>query len=159
MAGATPITGGCLCGAVRFAPMSPPGDVGVCHCRICQKNSGGPHMVWAFFPRQGFSFTQGEPTWYRSSAWGERGFCSACGSPLAFRDATDSLSVPVGALDHPQHWPPTLGHNGMESILPWDVITDDLPRFRTDDNPVIQASMDAAIEDPAGRVPRGRAPQ
>ena len=37
--------------------------------------------------------------WYRSSPWGERGFCSACGSTLFWRGAgMERWSVSVGAL-------------------------------------------------------------
>lgn len=139
-----PIAGGCLCGAVRFEASEPPSAVGVCHCRICQRSSGGPHMVWAFLPRASVRFTRGAPAYHRSSSWAERGFCGSCGSPLIFRDGTDSVSVPVGALDHPEDWPPDFGHGGMESRIPWDRIADDLPRTRTDEDPAVQKSIAAA---------------
>ncbi len=32
-----PITGGCMCGAVRYEATEPPQEVGYCHCRMCQK--------------------------------------------------------------------------------------------------------------------------
>ncbi len=38
----TPITGGCLCGAVRYESEEPPTDSNYCHCRICQRTSGAP---------------------------------------------------------------------------------------------------------------------
>ncbi|MGD9744061.1 MAG: GFA family protein [Dongiaceae bacterium] len=142
-----PVTGGCLCGAVRFESTEPPANVGVCHCRMCQRSAGGPHMVWAFLPRRAFRFTRGEPVYYRSSAFAERGFCGACGSPLAFRDRTDKMSVPVGTFDHPEEWPPDLGHSGIESRILWDAITDHLPQFRTDEDPVVRQIVDAARND------------
>lgn len=139
----TPITGGCLCGAVRFESTEPPRDVGVCHCRMCQRSSGSPHMVWAFFSWRSFRFTRGEPVYYRSSRAAERGHCGACGSPLIYRDKTEHAYVPIGALDHPEDWPPTLAHGGMESRLPWDAITDDLPRYTTAQDPIVQRSFAA----------------
>jgi hypothetical protein len=36
------LTGGCQCGAIRFALSAPPKKVSVCHCRMCQKASGAP---------------------------------------------------------------------------------------------------------------------
>jgi len=138
------ITGGCLCGTVRFEATEPPSNVGVCHCRMCQRSSGGPHMVWAFVRRDAFRFIRGAPAYYRSSEHGERGFCGSCGSPLIYRDRTETIGVPVGTLDNPADWPPDLGHGGMESRVPWDMITDDLPRSTTDTDAVVQRSIAAA---------------
>jgi hypothetical protein len=135
-----PVTGGCLCGAVRFESAEAPSNVGVCHCRICQKHSGGAYMTWAFLKRDKFRFTVGEPVYYRSSATGQRGFCGKCGSPLVFKDATDNVGVPVGTFDHPGDWPPDFAHGGMESRIAWDVIADGLPCFTTDQDPVVQQS-------------------
>jgi hypothetical protein len=41
----------------------------------------------------------------------------------------------VGTLDHPEEWPPNESHSGVESQIPWDIIHDDLPRWRTEDDP------------------------
>ena len=41
------LTGGCQCGAVRYALYAEPQRAGVCHCRMCQKAVGGPFMAWA----------------------------------------------------------------------------------------------------------------
>jgi hypothetical protein len=40
----------------------------------------------------------------------------------------------IGTLDHTEEWPPNECHSGIESQLPWDVIHDDLPRWRTEDD-------------------------
>lgn len=139
-----PITGGCLCGAVRYESTESPPNVGYCHCRMCQRSAGGLHIVWVFFPWSSFRFTQGEPTYYRSSDAAERGFCASCGSPLIMRDQTDELCVHVGTLDHPEDWPPNYAHGGMESKVPWEVITDELPRYTTDEDPAVQETLAAA---------------
>ncbi len=34
------MTGGCQCGAVRYALLSPPTNPHICHCRMCQKAFG-----------------------------------------------------------------------------------------------------------------------
>ena len=44
------LTGGCMCGAVRYELKSEPFDCGWCHCRTCQLNSGAPAMVFASVP-------------------------------------------------------------------------------------------------------------
>ncbi len=86
MSEATPgnMSGGCLCGAVRFAATPADREVGVCHCSMCRRWTAGPFMVRDC----GTSLTiedrahLGE---YRSSEWAERGFCKACGTPLYYR--------------------------------------------------------------------------
>jgi len=64
-----PVTGGCLCGAVRYESAAPPNLVGFCHCRMCQKAYGGLFAIFADFPGDAFRFTSGEPRYYRSSEW------------------------------------------------------------------------------------------
>ncbi|MEE8274940.1 MAG: GFA family protein [Alphaproteobacteria bacterium] len=69
-----PITGGCLCGAIRYEATETPHDAGYCHCRTCQKAYGNVFTVGAAFPKDRFRFTRGEPRLYRSSEIAERGF-------------------------------------------------------------------------------------
>ena len=142
-----PITGGCLCGAVRYEADEPPNPVGYCHCRMCQKVTGNLFYAYATFRAAGFRLTQGEPRFYRSSAWVERGFCAECGSRVMNRylQGNDQVFASVGSLDHPEDWPPN-EHIGIESQIPWLVIHDDLPRMRTDEDPDFIAAQ-AAVED------------
>ncbi len=140
-----PITGGCLCGAVKYEATEPPTDVAYCHCRMCQRVTGSPYGLFAFIPVAGFRFTCGGAKFYKSSDWAERGFCAECGTPLLMRDGTETHGVMIGTLDHPEDWPPTLCHSGMESHIPWDTIHDDLPCWRTEDDPEYIASR-ALIE-------------
>ena len=86
----TPMTGGCLCGAVRFQITAKPLTASYCHCTMCQKHGGGPFMVGATVPLEGFSFTKGKPAAYESSPGNLRLFCGACGSSLGAREVGDS---------------------------------------------------------------------
>ncbi|MEE8141098.1 MAG: GFA family protein [Alphaproteobacteria bacterium] len=135
-----PVTGGCLCGAVRYQSTEPPKEVSYCHCRQCQKSCGNPYFLSAFLPVKSFNFTKGEPKYYRSSAWADRGFCADCGTPLIFRDGTEAHAIYIATLDHPEEWPPTFCHSGMESRIPWDTIHDDLPCWNTEDDPEYNAA-------------------
>ncbi len=127
----TPATGGCLCGAVRFEVTAAPFSIDYCHCRMCQRVSGSVLTSWADFKALEFRCTRGEIKFYRSSQYGERGFCPRCGSTLVGRDLDGSVvSVATGSFDHPEDFPPNL-HCGSESQVPWLKIDDDLPHKTT----------------------------
>ncbi len=112
------MTGGCQCGAVRYALFEMPEST-VCHCRMCQKAVGGPFAALAKVPLERFIWTRGEAASYRSSSVAERHFCSACGTPLTFRylDGT-AIEVTTGSLDTPGLVPPTKNY-GVEARLDW----------------------------------------
>ena len=143
-----PITGGCLCGAVRYESTEPPIGAGYCHCSMCKKARGGIFAVGASFGRDRFRFTQGKPKIYKSSAFAERGFCGDCGTPLFFRFATagpyaDGITVSMGSLDDPEVAPPR-DHWGVESKVSWFAIDDGLPQASLDDEPGLLAHIAAA---------------
>ena len=95
--------GGCLCGAVRFEGRGAPTGVIVCHCSLCARWSGSPAITVEF--EQGIAF-EGDVSWFRSSEWGERGFCPACGSTLFFRlFEGDYINVGAGFFDDPASVP------------------------------------------------------
>ena len=130
-----PVTGGCLCGAIRYESTEPPIRVSCCHCRMCQQAYGALYGLFAVFPAETFRYTQGEPTYYQSSPLAKRGFCANCGSPVTMRYLDPPrLGALLGTLDHPEDWPPDYGHGGIESKVPWHVISDDLPQRRTDES-------------------------
>ena len=135
-----PVIGGCLCGAVRYESTEPPIFVGYCHCRMCQRAYGALYGLFAAFPLKAFRYTRGEPTYFRSSTWAKRGFCSNCGSPVDmwYGDDDPEPGVLIGTLDHPEEWPPDSEHIGIESKVPWHTINDDLPQRRTEESQGVQ---------------------
>src|SRR3954462_10996652 len=114
------LTGGCLCGAVRYRLASQPFDAGYCHCRMCQRTAGAPVMVFASVPLPDFVLVRGEPRRRRSSDFGERWFCGDCGSPLVMRvdHQPDTLDVTIASLDDPAAVPPGF-HIWTGSRMPW----------------------------------------
>ena len=136
-----PITGGCMCGVVRYEATEPPQGVGYCHCRMCQKWTGNLFHSYAAFRGAAFRITQGEPKFYKSSAWAERGFCGNCGTQVCDRylKGVDHLFATIGSLDHPEDWPPNI-HYGVEGQIPWLTIDDGLPRQRTEEDPEFVAA-------------------
>jgi hypothetical protein len=113
------LTGGCQCGAVRYALDQQPENVHVCHCRMCQKAVGGPFAVICPVLKPAFRVTRGEVSTFMSSGVGRRGFCSACGTPLTFDYPDgDDVGVLVGTLDEPGRAPPER-QSGNESRVSW----------------------------------------
>ena len=96
------LSGGCLCGAVRYTVSGAPINVRVCHCRLCQKASGQPFFARALYPRDQVEI-EGETAGFRSSADLERRFCPRCGTGLfaARVSAPDRFAVTLATLDDP----------------------------------------------------------
>jgi hypothetical protein len=113
-------TGGCQCGAVRYALFARPERAGICHCRMCQKAVGGPFFAWAAVAETDLAWTRGAPAWFASSSAAERGFCPRCGTPLTFRyrRRPAHIDVSLGSLDEPAAVVPSVVM-GTESRLDW----------------------------------------
>ncbi|HLI13876.1 MAG TPA: GFA family protein [Alphaproteobacteria bacterium] len=129
------ITGGCLCGTVRYEARTALTDVHYCHCRLCQKAFGNLFAVFGSLPAAALRFTAGAPKLYRSSPYAERGFCAECGTPLTFRYLSSTwIAVSIGSLDRPELVRPEI-HRGIESQVPWLTIDDNLPRKAIEGDP------------------------
>jgi len=147
------ITGGCLCGKIRFEISEQPIGTGFCHCRICQKTLGGPINAWVAFPVDSVQFLDAMPKVYSSSRIAERGFCDQCGTSLTYRllkpEPSGFMVITTVSLDSPETFAPSW-HGGMESKLPGLDIHDDLPRMRSADSPSLKkAWASVGIDNPA----------
>ncbi|MCB5176574.1 GFA family protein [Microvirga lenta] len=112
------MTGGCQCGAVRYALMSEPTHASICHCRMCQKAFGNYFAPLTGVPNRDIVWTKGTLGTFRSSEAVERGFCRDCGTPLTFRYVEqDRICVSIGSLDEPGRVQPEIQY-GIESRLP-----------------------------------------
>ena len=107
---ATPaLTGHCLCGAVTIAVAGAHDPrVGACHCRMCQRWSGG--LFLCFTADANAVTVSGEVSRYRSSNFAERAFCPRCGSHLWFNDVEAgaeprSYELMPGLFDAARSWP------------------------------------------------------
>ena len=108
-----PITGGCLCKAVRFTAKAPPLAVRQCWCRDCQYFGAGSSTVNLVFETADVAIT-GELRIFTSLADSgnamARGFCPACGTPVtsASNARPQFVIVRAGALDHPDLATPSM---------------------------------------------------
>jgi hypothetical protein len=128
-----PLTGACLCGAVRFEVTEPLLGAGYCHCTRCQRRTGTAASPQARVVPGSLRVTQGEGE-IRAHV-PERGFeklfCSRCGSALWSRDPDDPdvLSVRLGALDGDPGVRPSY-RQFTAYAAPWEPLPDDgLPRY------------------------------
>jgi hypothetical protein len=126
------MTGGCQCGAVRYVVTVDSDDAYLCHCRMCQKATGG---VAAAFVQVGADAVTwlADPHWYASSQIARRPFCPKCGTPLgfAFNDG-EGMDLTVGSFDDPRQFRP-VSHAGAESLHEAWLDTSGLPRQRSDE--------------------------
>jgi hypothetical protein len=125
------LTGGCQCGAVRFALSAAPAKVSICHCRMCQKAAGAPFASFAEIEHADFSWTRGKPSAFQSSSIAMRDFCAACGTPLSFRRIDGpKIEIMTGTFDRPDRVVPTRQY-GTEARLGWVVTIANLPSQTT----------------------------
>ncbi len=130
------ITGGCLCGAVRFEVEAFVGPFELCHCNRCRKVSGTAFMAGIGVRRSQFRWLSGEdlvrsyeaplleePPAYRVT------FCRVCGSPVPDPEADgDWFELAAGLLDgDPKRRPDR--HIYVEHKAPWHEIADELPQL------------------------------
>ncbi|NNM75309.1 GFA family protein [Sphingomonas sp. ID1715] len=127
----TELTGGCLCGAVRYRLGAEPFDAGWCHCRTCQLNSGSPAMAFASVAVGDWQLDQGADALgtIPSSSSGHRAFCTRCGTPLYMKvdHQPGTVDFSIATLDDPDAVRPEF-HIFYASRIGWAAAGDDLPR-------------------------------
>jgi hypothetical protein len=127
-----PLTGGCLCGAVRFEVTEPPLGAGYCHCTRCQRRTGTAASIQAQVAPGSVRILSGEELLraYEPPDGFAKVFCSACGSSLwSRRPNGDVLSVRFGVFDRDPGLRPTY-RQYVAYAADWEPIPDDgLERF------------------------------
>ena len=126
------ITGGCLCGAVRYTAASDPVVTRVCWCRDCQFLGAGSATVNVVFPAAAVTIS-GPLRDYTSVADSgnrmHRQFCEACGTPVtsASEARPHLLILRAGTLDDREVAQPSLTI-WTDSAPSWACMNDELPR-------------------------------
>jgi len=117
------ITGGCLCGKVRYKADTDPIVSCVCHCHNCQKASGSAFSIVVAVSEQAL-YVQGELKTYEDIAdsgnLNLRSFCPVCGSRVLDKSeaAAGILMLQVGTLDDPSWVKPAM-QIYCDSAQPW----------------------------------------
>ena len=135
-------TGGCQCGKVRYALFVAPQNSHVCHCRMCQRATGGLFAALAGAPKADFAWTKGAPAVFASSNLASRAFCADCGTPLSFSYNLPEARfyVTTGSLDDPSA-APIVTQYGVESRIPWVKFCEDVACEETGVDPKARAFL------------------
>jgi len=128
-----PLTGGCLCGGVRFEVTQPVISVSYCHCTRCQRRTGTAASVQARIVPGSLRLTAGEELVraFEPSSGFPKEFCSRCGSQLWSRhpENPNALSVRLGAFDEAPEVEPSY-RQFVAYAAKWEPIPDDgLPQY------------------------------
>jgi hypothetical protein len=127
------LTGGCMCGAVRFEVTPPLGRASYSHCTRCQRRTGGAYSVQVRIDGSALRVVEGEELVrsFRPAKGFEKLFCGECGSSLFSRNPADGsqMSIRLGAFDADPGVRPSW-HQFVAYAAPWEPIPDDgLPRL------------------------------
>ena len=128
-----PLTGGCLCGKVRFEVTAPLVAAGYCHCTRCQRRTGSAAAISARITPGSLAVLSGEHLIraYRPPDGFAKEFCGECGGALWSRSQDDPevVGVRMGAFDSDPGIRPSF-RQYVAYAAPWEPIPDDgLPRF------------------------------
>jgi hypothetical protein len=129
-----PLTGGCLCGGVRYEIAEPLQSAGYCHCTRCQRRAGVGAAASGRVVPGSFSVTTGEELlrpWFPPDGGHAKVFCTVCGSAVFSHDPEDPsvVGVRMGTIDGDPGIRPTYRQHVASAAI-WEPIPDDgLPRF------------------------------
>lgn len=130
--------GGCQCGRIRYEATYDPENAYLCHCRMCQRATGGVSIAFLNLAKENLHWKT-EPEWFASSSFAKRPFCKECGTPLGFAfDEGRNMDIAVGTLDDPYGLEPQW-HFGVERLHEAWIDTSHLPRKRADDDETLVA--------------------
>jgi hypothetical protein len=128
------LTGGCLCGAVRYEYQGQPGDASYCHCDDCKKATGGPYTVGVLSQSDKLRIIKGQVKGYTTT--GDSGreitrqFCPECGSPLFTRaeKCPGFVFIKAGSLDDPSIVKPSC-EIWTKCAVDWAYVDQNLPKY------------------------------
>ena len=131
---AFPLTGGCLCGGVRYEIDQAPVSASYCHCTRCQRRTGTAASAQARVAPGSFHLVSGRELvdeWVPDDHGWPKCFCTACGSALWSRSPSEDgiVSVRLGTFDSDPGIRPQW-HQFVDYAVPWEPLPDDgLPRY------------------------------
>ncbi len=133
---ATRVTGGCLCGRIRYQAEVFLHNGYICHCTVCRRSTGQPAEITVLIKAGTLTYLNEEPKYFSSSSHGKRGFCPECGSRIVWQALSPEddwlTNITVGSLDRPAEARMSR-HIYADTQLPWYQVCEDLPKFNEED--------------------------
>ena len=128
-----PLTGGCMCGTVRWELSEPPIGSGICHCRRCQRRTGSASSYSALALKANLEVVSGEASLdsYAPDEGWHKYFCGDCGSAIFTLnpDQPELVGMRMGGFDDDPGVRPAF-HQFTNYAPAWAPVADDgLPRF------------------------------
>ena len=129
----TDISGGCLCGAVRYEGTTEPAFMTTCYCVDCRKANGAGHASLMGVRSADIRLTdetRGHAMTADSGNTVTRHYCAACNAHLYNTNSAyeGMLVMAAGGLDNPDIFSPQAAiYTG--SAVSWDPVPDDVPHF------------------------------
>lgn len=123
----------CSCGNLRAEVTGEPEAVVACHCSECQRRTGAPFGVGAYYPKARVRITGETRPYTREAASGRpfhQHFCPTCGTTLYWYsdNKPDSLGIAVGGFFDPT-FPPPARSVWEQSRHEWVTLPDGLQHF------------------------------
>ncbi len=115
------VTGGCLCGAIRYVTNGVPERSGYCPCRSCRHHTGAPVTAFVDFKPDQVQWLSGCRKRYESSPGVFRSFCPDCGTSLTWEghhSESDWIEFHISTLDNPAEFPPE-NHSHFAERISW----------------------------------------
>ena len=142
------MSGGCQCGRVRYTAQVENDEAYLCHCRMCQRATGGVSIAFKNLARNEVAWEHA-PDWYASSPVAKRPFCSLCGTPLGFAfNESERMDLTVGSFDDPSPFYPTENFGIESRHAAWED-TSHLPGVKVTEHPAaIKRWQDGGLEVP-----------
>jgi hypothetical protein len=126
------LTGGCLCGGVRYEYDGEIEEISMCHCAQCRKVNGSAFVAVGPVASARFKITAGAELLkeYRTIPVKARVFCSNCGSPIySVRDDMPEVKrLRLGTVETPFTCKNAY-HIFVDSKASWHEITDGYPQY------------------------------
>ena len=103
-----------------------------CHCRDCQRLSGGAYAPVLYFAASSFALTAGALQHYATESMRRgdnlRGFCAACGTRITGAESERGIGILASSLDDPSAFHPQYDIH-IADAQPWDSMDPNLPKF------------------------------
>ena len=125
------ITGGCHCGAIRYAAEGEVLTHALCPCTDCRRHAGAPMVGWTMYRADAVKVTKGAAKIYTSSADGRRHFCPDCGTGLFYTNdkiLPGIIDIQSATYDDPDAVPPR-AHIQVADRIGWMARVHELPSF------------------------------